>query len=261
VIPLRDQDYIRQRFAQELTGRLRIDYFTQKASAIFVPGREECVACKDTQTMLEELASLTDKITLTVHELADAPEEARKLHVDKVPGIVVRGPANRPLRFFGIPGGNEFPNFVEALIEASQQKPALAIEAARHVKKVKDQVTIDVYVTPTCPYCPAVVRAAYRLALASAHVEASAIEISEFPRIAQQLGIQAVPMTVLNGRSVIAGAVDEVTLAEQVAKLAAGASATQTRAGELSEAAPPPAAPAPGGPPAAPGGSGLIIPR
>jgi thioredoxin-like negative regulator of GroEL len=101
-----------------------------------------------------------------------------------------------------------------------------------------------------------VVRAAYRLALASAHVEVAAVEISEFPRIAQQLGIRAVPMTVLSGRTVIAGAVDEATLAEHVTKTASGATAGQTQAGAVTTAT----AFEPGAEPADPG-SGHIVPR
>ncbi len=103
MIPLREQAYIRDRFEQELAGRVKIDYFTQKASAIYVPGREECAYCEDTGQMLGELAALSDKLSLTVRDLSAAPDEAKKLGVDKVPGIVLRGPANRPLRFFGIP--------------------------------------------------------------------------------------------------------------------------------------------------------------
>jgi len=256
VIPLRDQEYIRERFERELEGRVRIDYFTQKPSPIIVPGREECAYCEDTRVMLEELAALADKISLTVHELAEAPEEAKKLRVNRVPGVVLRGPANRPLRFFGIPAGNEFPNFVETIIEASKTKVQIGQEASKHLKKIKDNVSVEVYVTPTCPYCPGVVRAAYRLALASPRIEASAFEVSEFPRLAQQLGIRAVPMTVLGGRTVIAGAIDEAGLAEQAAKTASGALAGEQHAGEVTAAA----VEQPAARPSAPG-SGLILPR
>ena len=48
MIPLREQEYIRERFAQELAGKVKIDFFTQKASAIFVPGREERATCLTT---------------------------------------------------------------------------------------------------------------------------------------------------------------------------------------------------------------------
>jgi len=252
VIPLREQAYIRDRFEQELAGRVKIDYFTQKASAIYVPGREECAYCEDTGQMLGELAALSDKLSLTVRDLSAAPDEAKKLGVDKVPGIVLRGPANRPLRFFGIPGGNEFPNFIEAMIDASKTKAPVSADAAKHLKKLKDKVSVVVYVTPACSYCPGVVRAAYRLALASAHVDASAVEINEFPRLAQQLGVRAVPYTVINDRGAVTGAIEEAALAEQLAKAAAGAAGPATTAGETSAMAPPTE-----GPPA----SGLIVPR
>ncbi len=88
MIPLREQDYIRDRFAQDLKGKVKIDYFTQKASALYVPGREECPQCEETRTLLEELAALHTNVSLTVHELADEPEQAQKLGIDKVPGIV-----------------------------------------------------------------------------------------------------------------------------------------------------------------------------
>jgi glutaredoxin-like protein len=252
VIPLRDQEYIRERFAQELEGRVRIDHFTQKASALYVPGREECATCEQTGQLVEELAALSEKVSLTIHELSSAPEEAKKLRVDKVPGTVVRGPANRPLRFFGIPAGNEFPNFIEAIIAASKTKQELGPETARQLKKLKDNVSIAVYVTPTCPYCPGVVRAAYRLALASAHIDATAVEIGEFPRIAQALGIRGVPMTVINDRSSIAGAIDEAGLLEAVLKAAEGGplSAPGAHAGASSAVAQPDAPP-----------SSIVLPR
>ncbi|OGO51627.1 MAG: hypothetical protein A2148_10320 [Chloroflexi bacterium RBG_16_68_14] len=255
MIPLREQEYIRERFGRELQGKVKIDYFTQKSSPLYVPGREECVTCEDTRQLLEEVASLSDKITLTVREFSEAQEEARKLGVDKVPGIVLRGPANRPLRFFGIPSGNEFPTFIEAIIDLSKPRVEAGGERAKQLKKLKENVSLTVYVTPTCPYCPGVVRAAYRLALASPRIEAAAVEIAEFPRLAQQLGVRAVPLTVINDRATIAGAVDEAGLLEAALKAVEGGplgAPTQTSGGATSQATP-----GAGRPPT----SGLVLPR
>jgi glutaredoxin-like protein len=255
VIPLRDQEYIRQLFERELEGRVKIDYFTQRASRLIVPGREECVTCEDGQKLLQEIAALSEKITLTVHELADAPEEAKKLKIDRVPGIAVRGPVNRALRFVGLPQGNEFTNFIETLLYASKTKLDLGPEATKQLRKLKDKVSVAVYVTPTCPYCPQVVRAAFRLGLASAHIEASAIEINEFPKLAQQLRIRAVPVTVLNNSTAIPGAMDEQALLEAVLKVAEGRiAAPNTNAATTTVAISEPQAA-----PVAP--SGLILPR
>jgi glutaredoxin-like protein len=256
VIPLREQEYIQQRFSQTLEGKVKIDYFTQKPSALYLPGREECATCEDVRKMLEELASLSEKIQFTMHELAEAKDEAKKLKVDKVPGIVVRGPMSRPLRYFGMPGGNEFPNFIEALELASKTKLELGEETSKALKKLKDRVSITVFVTPTCPYCPGVVRAAYRLALAGAHVEAAAVEVGEFPRLAQQIGVRAVPMTLINDRAAIAGALDEGALLLAARKVLEGnASQATSNAGATTTM------PLPGAPPAPSPVSGLILPR
>jgi len=255
VIPLRDQEYIRQLFEQELDGRVKIDFFSQRFSTLLVPGREECATCEATGKLLQELAALSDKVTLTVHELVDEPDEARRLKVDNVPGIVVRGPVNRPLRFFGAPGGNEFTNFVETLVVASKSKVDLDADVAKQLKRLKDKVSVTVYVTPTCPYCPQVVRAAYRLALASAHIEATAIEIEEFPRLAQQLGIRAVPLTVLNNETSISGAMDEAGLLDAVLRQAEGKVAASTDLGEITSIEQEQAVPIQTSP------SGLVLPR
>lgn len=254
MIPLREQEYIRQRFEQEMEGRVKIDFFTQKASSIIIPGREECAYCEETGQMLAELASLSEKLTVTVHDFAQERDEATKRGIDKVPGIVLRGPANRPLRFFGIPGGNEFPNFVETIIDASKQQTKVAAEAAKQLKKLKEKVTITVYVTPTCPHCPGVVRAAFRLALASRHIESTAVEIGEFPQLAQQIGVRAVPFTVFNGKASVAGAMDEVGLVEAMLKAVEGGKlgGTSGKGGATSQA---------GAPPESPPSSGLVLPR
>jgi glutaredoxin-like protein len=248
VIPLREQEYIRERFTRELTGKVRIDYFTQRPSPLFVPGREECPYCEDTRQMLEELAGLTDKIDLAVHELSEAREQAARMGVERVPGIVLRGPANRSVTFYGIPAGNEFPGFIDTIVEASAGKVELTKEVGKQLRRLKNRVALTVFVTPTCPHCPAVARAAYRLALASPSLSATVVEVSEFPRLAQQYGIRAVPTTVVDDRVAITGAIDEAGLLEQVLKTAeegALASGT-TRAGAVS-AAERPAAPTRGG--------------
>ena len=56
MIPLRDQQNLRDRFRVELTSRVRIDYFTQKPSSFFIPGRSDCAYCEDVRVLMEEIA-------------------------------------------------------------------------------------------------------------------------------------------------------------------------------------------------------------
>ena len=149
MIPLRDQEILRQRFESDLTSRVRLDFFTQRPSRIYIPGRQDCAFCEDVKTLLEEVASLSDRISLIVHELADEREAAAELGVDRVPAIVIRGQANRPVRFLGIPSGNEFTGFIETILDASRGSTDLKPETAKQLRKVKLDVKVQVFVTPT----------------------------------------------------------------------------------------------------------------
>jgi alkyl hydroperoxide reductase subunit AhpF len=149
LIPLRDQEIIREKFAQELTGAVRLDHFTQRQSTLFVPGREECPTCDDTRQIMEELAALSDKITLNVYELSQERERAARLGVGKIPATVIGDGKQRAIRFFGIPSGTEFPGFILDIVDVSRGKADLAKETLKALRKLKDDVWIQVFVTPT----------------------------------------------------------------------------------------------------------------
>lgn len=237
MIPLRDQKYLRERFARELTGGVRIDFFTQRRLPIHIPGREECPYCEETQQLLKELAALSDKIRLTVREFAESTQEAARLGVDRVPGIVVRGALNRPIRFFGIPGGQQFPAFVEDIVEASRGKVELATETSRQLRRLKSDITLEVFVTLACPACPAMARLAHKMALESPRVSANVVEVLEFPRLIERYRLTAVPVTVIGGRVALLGAMSEQTLMAHMLQFAQGKT-IQPAAGALGPTSP-----------------------
>ena len=91
MIPLKDQELIRQKFAAELLGPVKIDYFTERELSIEVPGRRPCAYCKPVRELLQELAALSELISLRVHIFEEASEERTKFGVERIPGIVLRG--------------------------------------------------------------------------------------------------------------------------------------------------------------------------
>ena len=257
MIPLKDQDAIRLKFAQEMLGPVKIDYFTQKDLGIVVPGREPCAYCKPTGEMLQELAALSDLISLRVHIFEDERDEAAKFGVERVPGLVLRGKNGAHFKFYGMPGGTEFPSFLDTIVDVSRQEVLFSEESVKLLRRLKEDVRVKVFVTPTCPYCPGMARAAFQMALANPHIKAEVIEVNEFPNLAQRYNVTAVPLTVIEDRIAIPGAVPEKALVEQVLK-AAGSPAAQPSdvRGPTSspEEKPPPGEPASGR------GSGLILP-
>ncbi len=188
-----------------------------------MPGRKPCAYCKPTREMLQELAGLSDHISLRVHILDENDEEKRKFGIERIPATVLRGHGPAFFKYYGLPGGTEFPAFVESIVDISRSETLLSENSVKELRNLKDDVTVRVFVTPTCPYCPQMARAAYQLALTNAHVQAEVIEVNEFPELADRHGVRAVPLTVINDRIAIPGAVHESVLVEQVLKAAASA--------------------------------------
>ncbi len=222
MIPLRDQEVLRQRFERDLPSRVRIDYFTQKQTSIFIPGRDDCPLCAECQDLMEEVSSLSDRVNLTVHDLAEARQQAAELGVDRVPAIVIRGQANRPVRFFGLPSGGQFPGFVETLIDSSQGTTTLLPDTQKRLRKLKSAVKLQVFVTPTCAFSPAAARTAFKLGLQHGRIKVDVVEISEFPALVQRYNVRATPTTVLDEKVVIPGLLDETALVRQIFRVVEG---------------------------------------
>ncbi|TMG00762.1 MAG: hypothetical protein E6I03_10715, partial [Chloroflexi bacterium] len=115
-----------------------------------------------------------------------------------------------------------------------------------------------VFVTPTCGYCPQMIRLAYQLSLGNPKVQAEVIEVNEFPELGERYGVRAVPLTVIADRIAIPGAVQESVLVEQVL------TAAEVDTGTSQSEGGPTSAVSPEEPPPAQRGeqrpSGLIIP-
>jgi glutaredoxin-like protein len=237
MIPLKDQEMIRQKLAEEMVFQVKIDYFSERELGLTVPGKQPCVYCKPTGEMLTEIAGLSDLISLRVHYLEDHPPEQTQFGVTEVPGIVLRR-GETVVKYYGIPAGTEFPGFIECIIDLSRGETLLSEASLASLASLESDVGIKVFVTPTCPYCPGMMRLAYQLAMASPKVHAETIEINEFPELAQRYGVQVVPLTVINDAAAIPGMVPEEQLVEQVTR-----AALESPAGQLGTATETPAEP------------------
>jgi alkyl hydroperoxide reductase subunit AhpF len=90
----------------------------------------------ETVALLETVASLTDRVTLTVAE-TDEP--------GRYPELVIGG----MLRYHGLPWGYELGTLVYAIAEAGRKEPSLAPESVAVLDALPRDVSLEVYVTPT----------------------------------------------------------------------------------------------------------------
>jgi glutaredoxin-like protein len=205
-----DAAQIRALFEERLDGDVTLVHFTQKESKLIVPGIVPCAGCRDALQLLEELVALDDRLTLEVHDFVAEAELAQQMGIDHIPATVVRGAGDGDrVRLIGVPSGYEFSTLLEDVFEASAGQPELPPAVTDALEGIDQDVHIQVFVTPTCPYCPTAVHGAHQLARVSERVTADMVMAGEFPDLAQRYAVMTVPKTVINGTHTFEGALPD----------------------------------------------------
>ena len=209
ILQHRDEEAVRQRFDVELKRDVKMTLFTRRnLGGLYVPGRE-CQSCGPTEELLQEVSALSPRLDLEVIDFYGSQEAAREVGVDKIPGLIVSSNGNDNARFYGMPSGFEFALLLDSIVAASSSGSTLQTETRRRLKGLDQDVHLQVFVTPTCQFCPSVARLAHALAMESPRIVADVVEIQEFPSLANIYNVMSVPKTVINGSTQFAGTVTE----------------------------------------------------
>ena len=215
IISDQDKAQLKRTFRKDLKGEVPIRLFTTRPTPLTIPGRE-CAYCAQTQQLMEDLSALSPKLRLEIVDFFQQPQVAREHGVERIPAIVLGADGSSRLKFYGIPMGYELAAVIEGIKNISRGVSPLAMETRKMLRQVNQPVRLQVFVTPTCQYCPLMARLAHAFALASPHVTAEVIEIQEFPALAQFYAVRSVPLTVINEHIRLTGAVPEAQLLERV---------------------------------------------
>ena len=185
---------------------------------LFFGSNEDCEYCQETRQLVEEVASLSDKVSLEVHDLQADAALAVQYHVDRTPGLIIAAKdgdqvSDYGIRLSGIPSGHEFNSLIQDILLVSGRDSGLSEKTRNYLKTLTSPIQLQVFVTPTCPYCPRAVVLAHMLAMESPLVRAEMVEAMEFPELSQRHNVSGVPQTTVNdGATQLVGAVPEDNL-------------------------------------------------
>ena len=108
-----------------------------------VAGAREIDFSTETRRVCEELAALSDKLSLTVH---DAPA----LGAERFPAIAVLPEGEDVgIRYFGLPWGYELGSLIGACLDAGHRESSLAPESVERLATLERDLALEVFVTPT----------------------------------------------------------------------------------------------------------------
>lgn len=161
------------------------------------------------KTLLEEIASLSDKITLRTDG-----DDARKpsFSLNRIDGDI-------SLRFAGIPMGHEFTSLVLALLQVGGHPSKLGQEVIEQIAKLTGKMHFETYFSLSCQNCPDVVQALNLMAVLNPNISHVAIDGALFQDEVEQRQVMSVPMIFLNGEIFGQGRMD---VAEILAKVDTG---------------------------------------
>jgi glutaredoxin-like protein len=204
------------------TGVIR-DVLAAVSSAVRLVFFEQsigCDACMPTRQLLEQICDMSPYITIEAFNLIIDTERAAQHGIDRVPAIVVCSPDRDRIRFYGAPLGYEVMSLLEAIRLTASGDSGLTEASRARLGAIERPVSLQVFFTPTCTFCPQMVNLANQLAIESPQITATAIDATEYPDLVRRYNVNGVPKTIINDALEIIGAASEAELVEAVVKLA-----------------------------------------
>jgi glutaredoxin-like protein len=180
--------------------------------------RLNCEGCADTERILTELAGLSDRLKVEILNALTEPGRKEADGVGPVPALLVSDGTHNRTRLYGTPSGYEFTTLLTAIMDAGSEGDNLEKGTLDFLAALQSDLSIRVFVTPTCPHCPRAAVLALRMAQKSPMVRAEVIEANEFPDLSMRYRVQGVPRTVVNERFVAEGAMPEAAIVAALGK-------------------------------------------
>ena len=164
-----------------------------------------CETCAPTRRALEQIAAQEPNIALEVLNLVLDKDKAAELGVDRVPAIIIAAPGRDRIRYYGAPLGKELPTLLQAIRMSATGETELTDHSRTQLKELSTPVTLQVFFTPTCVYCPQMISLANQAAIESSLVTSVVIDATEFPDLVRRYNVNGVPKTIINGTREIMG--------------------------------------------------------
>jgi len=208
--------YLDEKLKSELQKQLSV--LTKNVKIVFFTQELECQFCKETRSILSELTEVSDKLSLEVKNFVIDKSDAEKYGVDKIPATVLLDENGKDygIKFFGIPSGYEFASLLEDIKMLGTGSTGLPADLENDIKKIDQEIHMQVFVTPTCPYCPQAVVTAHKFSYLNDKIKGDMVEATEFPHLSNKYNVRGVPRTVINENTFIEGAAPEQMVLDKV---------------------------------------------
>lgn len=147
--------------------------------------------------LIKAISEISKKVRPVFLTIGD--ESSIQRGITRSPTLLI-APDKYNIRFTGAPLGEEGRSLIMSLLMASTGSVVVSERSLKKFMELDSRREVQVFVSPTCPYCPQEVSYAVSAAIARPDlVSTEIIEIYENRDIADKFGIVSVPQTFING--------------------------------------------------------------
>ena len=214
-----DLDNVKRELTK-LKGKVVLKLFTDFKTLEDGSKKRACMSCEGAYNLLKTLEELSNgKLSIEEISIEENQEETKKYKVTRIPAILfVNDDGKEIIRYSAYPTGSEFVPFLNSIQYFSGIRPSYTDQILTHLKKI-DKSEMKIFITPTCPYCPATVPVLTLFAIVSkGKITAEIIDVNLNPDIARKYGVQGVPLTVVNEKDRIVGMFTPQDLLDKLTK-------------------------------------------
>jgi alkyl hydroperoxide reductase subunit F len=168
------------------------DYMTRLVNPIkLLANLDETASSQEMLEMLEEVATLSEKITL--NKETDVSKRIPSFEVNRETDVT-------GITFAGIPSGHEFTSFVLALLQAGGHPLKIDAEKIEQIKNIQGKFHFETYISLSCHNCPDVVQALNAMSIINSNISHVMIDGALFQKEVEDKQIMAVPTIFLNDK-------------------------------------------------------------
>ncbi|HWK62190.1 MAG TPA: alkyl hydroperoxide reductase subunit F [Eoetvoesiella sp.] len=155
-----------------------------------VASLDEGAKSHELRELLQEIAGLSDKITLTKNSAAS----------DRKPAFSINRPGTDiSVKFAGIPMGHEFTSLVLALLQVGGHPIKLDDAVIEQIRNLDGDYRFETYFSLSCQNCPDVVQALNVMSIINPRIRHVAIDGALYQKEVDERQIMSVPTVYLNG--------------------------------------------------------------
>ena len=178
-------------FTSDMLAQLNAVFGKMESKLVLSLGLDSRDSSNELKHYMEELAKLTDKLSIRLEDNVDE-KEAPYVKVCREDG------SYSGLAFHGIPGGHEFTSFILGLYNVAGPGQQIEDDIKSKIEAVDKETKIKLMVSLTCTMCPDLVVAAQRIASLTPKVSTEVYDLNHFPDLRDKYQIMSVPCMVIN---------------------------------------------------------------